>query len=590
MAMQIEPSSEVHETAMSDALGKVLEGVRSWLEDGSSPYVSGGIGAPGALVSLCVSPSLPKTDMETEESGTITLIQQFHIPDNADRREEIKSALALNVGNNRIDKVLLLNERKYTSEELGVDSDKIEQRIIYKRLTYAEAIRQARGLEFVLLSNNDMFFDSSVSKARNSGLKTNRRMLTQLRHEYRGEKNLDDCKLFGPRPDSQDVWVWHSSQLSGLGPRALDCLEIDLGKGGCDNKVMHLMEQLSVQCFNVPEHVKTYHLHQSQIRRHHLQQKIEGPYLFQFPALEGKGDTGKFQPSREADALFNYLSRRIESGSAFILPRVAGIENETAMLGAIIAQTGKATPEQQEALSRMCATMKSNAGVSLPTIETVCLYADMYLSAFNKADAHTTWAPWGNVGMSIMNSLNFINGNFARHEKLSALSLNAYNQVAGGRPWTHALRGKRILLVTSMVDSIKHGINKGRRIYGIEMFPECTFDFVRAPLTHGDNPSRPFQDELKDMVMEIEAKKDTFDIALCACGGYGNPLCSAILAMGKSAIYVGGVLQMLFGIYGQRWLVEESDIMRIYMNEHWSRPLPEDRPQGHDKIEGGCYW
>jgi hypothetical protein len=90
--------------------------------------------------------------------------------------------------------------------------------------------------------------------------------------------------------------------------------------------------------------------------------------------------------------------------------------------------------------------------------------------------------------------------------------------------------------------------------------------------------------------MEIEAKKNTFDIALCACGGYGNPLCSAILAMGKSAIYVGGVLQMLFGIYGQRWLVEESDIMRMYMNEHWSRPLPGDRPQGHDKIEGGCYW
>jgi len=25
-------------------------------------------------------------------------------------------------------------------------------------------------------------------------------------------------------------------------------------------------------------------------------------------------------------------------------------------------------------------------------------------------------------------------------------------------------------------------------------------------------------------------------------------------------------------------------------NEHWVRPLPEETPQNHIKVEDGCYW
>ena len=60
--------------------------------------------------------------------------------------------------------------------------------------------------------------------------------------------------------------------------------------------------------------------------------------------------------------------------------------------------------------------------------------------------------------------------------------------------------------------------------------------------------------------------------------------------MGKSAIYVGGVLQMYFGVYGSRWERERPLMMKLFKNEHWVRPTSDERPQGFENVEGSCYW
>ena len=67
-------------------------------------------------------------------------------------------------------------------------------------------------------------------------------------------------------------------------------------------------------------------------------------------------------------------------------------------------------------------------------------------------------------------------------------------------------------------------------------------------------------------------------------------VCAALHDMGKSAIYVGGVLQMYFGIYGERWVRERPDVLALYKNEHWVRPREEERPTGFEKVESQCYW
>ena len=122
------------------------------------------------------------------------------------------------------------------------------------------------------------------------------------------------------------------------------------------------------------------------------------------------------------------------------------------------------------------------------------------------------------------------------------------------------------------------------------LFPDCEFVFLKPPQTHGKNKSRKLEVEFNNFVKRIDEIKDSFDVALCSCGGYGNPICGAIYDMGKSAIYVGGVLQMYFGIYGERWVRDRPDIMRMYMNKHWSRPKVSERPKNYKDVEKSCYW
>ena len=51
---------------------------------------------------------------------------------------------------------------------------------------------------------------------------------------------------------------------------------------------------------------------------------------------------------------------------------------------------------------------------------------------------------------------------------------------------------------------------------------------------------------------------------------------------------MGGATQILFGIIGRRW--EEYPQIRKLMNQHWTRPLPEEIPDSAMSVEGGCYW
>ena len=88
----------------------------------------------------------------------------------------------------------------------------------------------------------------------------------------------------------------------------------------------------------------------------------------------------------------------------------------------------------------------------------------------------------------------------------------------------------------------------------------------------------------------MDKVKDLFDVALLSCGGYGILILDYLTKIGKSAIYVGGVLQMYFGIYGRRWMVENKDILNIFLNKHWSRPKDSEKPKNYKSIESGCYF
>ena len=139
-------------------------------------------------------------------------------------------------------------------------------------------------------------------------------------------------------------------------------------------------------------------------------------------------------------------------------------------------------------------------------------------------------------------------------------------------------------------DSIQHKLSILDKIYDIDLFPGCTFILMKGPITNGSNNSYEFNIELDNFIEKIKPIINDFDVALVSCGGYGNLICNEIYKMGKSSIYIGGVLQMYFGIYGNRWVHENKYVLDIYLNKYWSRPANEEKPKDYNIIENSCYW
>jgi hypothetical protein len=558
---------------------------RDWL---ASPCTTSFFNKMGKLILSHIRYQISdKTIIEQEVNDEIILIQQFFVHSNPDRHKEIKETLSYNVHNKSINQIVLLNERIYTDKELGISSEKIKQIIINKRLTYADVFNYVQTLgndKYIILSNSDIFFDATINRIKISGLTTKKKLFSLLRYEYKRGEALKKSALFGPRPDSQDTWIWHSKWK--IPENSIKILNIELGRPGCDNKIIYILNILGFACFNEPVLIKSYHHHTTNIRNYTQKNAVELPHHAIFPVLTDEPIANPMQTFdiiRENNNMRNYLEEKMKFDKPFVIPRIAGIENEVAMAGAMADQQNNLNKDIFNNFKNVMPVMKKNAGIRLDNMEDIALYSKKYLEPFHKSEIYAWLEPWSNDVKYIPRSFDFMIVNFPKN-KIDSFVFDIFHNIHNN-PWTLALRGKRILIISDFIESIKEKISIRDKIYGIELFPDCEFVFLKPPQTHGNNSSRKFELEFNDFVKRINDIKDTFDIALCSCGGYGNPICGAIYNMGKSAIYVGGVLQMYFGIYGERWLKERPDIMRLYLNQHWSRPKESERPKIYKELE-----
>ena len=158
-------------------------------------------------------------------------------------------------------------------------------------------------------------------------------------------------------------------------------------------------------------------------------------------------------------------------------------------------------------------------------------------------------------------------------------------------PWTATLKGKRVLVVHPFAESIRKQYERRELLFkNKETLPEfASLNILKAVQSIGGerNGFNTWFDALKYMEQQIE--KIDYDIALIGCGAYGMPLAAHCKQMGKQAVHLGGALQLLFGIRGNRW-ENEQDIYKQFMNEHWVRPLESERPSSAIHVENACYW
>ena len=157
-------------------------------------------------------------------------------------------------------------------------------------------------------------------------------------------------------------------------------------------------------------------------------------------------------------------------------------------------------------------------------------------------------------------------------------------------PFTYALKGQKVLVVHYLASQILEQYEKREQLFdNPKVLPEFQLQAMPAIQTIAGNRDARFKNwfEALDYMYE-QTKKYDYDVALLGCGAYGMPLAAKLKKDGKKVVYMGGVLQMLFGIYGKRW--DAEPLAKKLPNEYWTTPAANFIPKNQESVEGGCYW
>lgn len=209
-------------------------------------------------------------------------------------------------------------------------------------------------------------------------------------------------------------------------------------------------------------------------------------------------------------------------------------------------------------------------------------FAQLYFNSIQSSDLQAYWGDPSFPGF--IEYENFITP--PNQSLIEPGSLDAY---VFERPWTQKLAGKKVLIIHSFKESIDKQLKIKDKIWSNDNFlPEAEYlTYKPVQSLGGFGPHTSWYDSFDRMCDDIS--KIDFDIALVAAGGYGMPLCGFIKeSLNKGAIYVGGCLQLFFGIKGRRWDTN-NNITKLY-NENWIRASLEETPSSAPLVENSCYW
>lgn len=266
------------------------------------------------------------------------------------------------------------------------------------------------------------------------------------------------------------------------------------------------------------------------------------------------------------------IKEMIEKGDPFIISRL-GLGPET---GAIISYLNK----------RLIFKNFTNAGIYFKSRGDCKIYYDMNEKCFQNS---FFLASYQDV---YRREQNLIMKKFNLKELHSRVLEPFYVCLENQEPWTLKLYGKKILVINPFVESFQKQIKSRFKIFKDKniFHPDQEFVFYKSYQTSAGNHLHSSWLETFNLMKEDIRKLD-FDFALLGCGGYGLPLCNFIKEeLGKSAVYVGGGLQLLFGVKGKRWINHPVIGKIIKENGKFISPSGDEIMRNNRKIEGGCYW
>jgi 2-polyprenyl-3-methyl-5-hydroxy-6-metoxy-1,4-benzoquinol methylase len=126
---------------------------------------------------------------------------------------------------------------------------------------------------------------------------------------------------------------------------------------------------------------------------------------------------------------------------------------------------------------------------------------------------------------------------------------------------THWATGKKILIISPLSQSIEYQYKHKNNLYRNYILPDFELLTYNTKITYSDENDTQFDlnvstnNWLEEATrMSHEISKLDFDIALLSCGSYAMYLGDYIKNnLKKKSLYLGGILNMLFNIYGGRY-------------------------------------
>ena len=263
--------------------------------------------------------------------------------------------------------------------------------------------------------------------------------------------------------------------------------------------------------------------------------------------------------------------------------RIAGVELKVA----------HCVLEKTQMTRRDLLELENNAGIYVPTKESLKEYATELVHAYEACTMIGEWPSTGEVFQVTGVGQQYIARRTPAIPKCSALTLEPYYVRPTDLSWMSALKGKRVLILHPFIHTFQKQIKHLKELYPTRSwFEECEFYFIRPPLTlAGNHQGKDWRIHYEGCIQQVREKyqQAPFDIALVGAGGYSMLLSHFIFReLGTSVMYVGGALQLFFGVIGKRWFTH-PDIM-VHVNDYWTRPLKQDHPTEYKRVEKGCYW
>jgi hypothetical protein len=219
-----------------------------------------------------------------------------------------------------------------------------------------------------------------------------------------------------------------------------------------------------------------------------------------------------------------------------------------------------------------------NAGVYPPDPRFFSRFCREYMRALGEVDLLGAWFQRGEWEMARRRA-------GIRH----AAEQRAIEPYYHAAPWSSALAGKRVLVISPFAASIERQFAQRRALWpNRDVLPDFHLKTIRAPFSAGIAPPA-----YPDWFTALEALRERmsasqFDVALIGAGAWSLPLTAHAKYLGSVGIHMGGATQILFGIKGARW--DSHPVIAGFYNDSWVRPGEDERPEELTAVEGGCYW